>query len=88
MKLAVQKTRSVFERYNIVSDGDRREAVTKLAAEVGIFWTGTHVGRVPFAWFSSCASCVNASASRQRGGRTNRAYAGTAKLASAAASLS
>ena len=33
------KTRSVFERYNIVSDGDLREAVQKLSARVaGTIW--------------------------------------------------
>ncbi len=30
MQLTGHKTRSVFERYNIVSDGDLREAATKL----------------------------------------------------------
>ena len=32
MELTGHLTRSVFERYNIVSDRDRREAVAKLAA--------------------------------------------------------
>ena len=35
MKLTGHKTRSVFERYNIVSDGNLREAVAKLAARHG-----------------------------------------------------
>jgi hypothetical protein len=39
MRLTGHKTRSVFERYNIVSDGDLREAVQKLSARVaGTIW--------------------------------------------------
>ncbi len=36
MQMTGHKTRSVFERYNIVSDGDLREAASKLDAAVGI----------------------------------------------------
>jgi len=39
MRLTGHKTRSVFERYNIVSDGDLRDAVQKLSAKVaGTIW--------------------------------------------------
>jgi integrase len=40
MQLTGHKTRSVFERYNIVSDGDLRDAARKLAA-----WSGTVLGQ-------------------------------------------
>ena len=39
MRLTGHKTCSVFERYNIVSDGDLRDAVQKLSARVaGTIW--------------------------------------------------
>ena len=34
MQMTGHKTRSVFERYNIVSDGDMRDAARRLDAQV------------------------------------------------------
>ena len=40
-KLTGHKTRSVFERYNIVSEGDIRDATLKLDAIVPLTKSGT-----------------------------------------------
>jgi hypothetical protein len=46
MQMTGHKTRSVFERYNIVRDGDLREAASKLDAAVGIVRPITATGKV------------------------------------------
>ena len=38
MQLTGHKTRSVFERYNIVSDGDLRTAAARLNEQTGTIW--------------------------------------------------
>ena len=38
MQLTGHRTRSVFERYNIVSDGDLRDAAARLSGQTGTIW--------------------------------------------------
>lgn len=45
MQISGQKTRAVFERYNIVSEGDLREAVTKLGLHNGYLESGQLISR-------------------------------------------